>query len=200
MEKNVIFLLNIDNENRIIVERKKEGEKLHNDSCVFFEHKKKKFLLTDASFVDEFGYSMYHRIFNIKKFQSISHFIKLYEKELNEQKKGTFVRNFDDSYLFVCTHIQQKKLDGDNYFLTLNLLNIDDNYNLLFVEGDFDKCTVTVLKRYILSENQFEEWKKIICSSFECEVLKDFSNNKYFDDEKNLHNEFIKFLESIRCQ
>ena len=97
-------------------------------------------------------------------------------------------------------HIQQKKLDGDNYFLTLNLLNIDDNYNLLFVEGDFDKCTVTVLKRYILSENQFEEWKKIICSSFECEVLKDFSNNKYFDDEKNLHNEFIKFLESIRYQ
>lgn len=83
MGKNVIFLLNIDNENRIIVERKKEGEKLHNDSCVFFEHKKKKFLLTDASFVDEFGYSMYHRIFNIKKFQSISHFIKLYEKELN---------------------------------------------------------------------------------------------------------------------
>ena len=99
-------------------------------------------------------------------------------------------------YLFA--HIY--KLDGDNYFLTLNLLNIDDNYNLLFVEGDFDKCTVTVLKRYILSENQFEEWKKIICSSFECEVLKDFSNNKYFDDEKNLHNEFIKFLESIRYQ
>ena len=127
-------------------------------------------------------------------------FIKLYEKELNEQQNGTFVKNFDDSYLFVCTHIQQKKLDGDNYFLTLNLLNIDDNYNLLFVEGDFDKCTVTVLKRYILSENQFEKWKKIICSSFECEVLKDFSNNKYFDDEKNLHNEFIKFLESIRYQ
>lgn len=43
MEKNVIFLLNIDNENRIIVERKKECEKLHNDSCVSFEHKKRNF-------------------------------------------------------------------------------------------------------------------------------------------------------------
>lgn len=43
MGKNVIFLLNIDNENRIIVERKKEGEKLHNDSCVFSNIKKRNF-------------------------------------------------------------------------------------------------------------------------------------------------------------
>lgn len=195
---NIIFLLDLDIDNRIIAERKKDYKKIHNDSYVFFEHKQKKYLLTDTSFLDEFGYSMYHRIFNIKKFQSISHFIKLYEKELNEQKNGTFVKNFDESYLFVCTHIQQKKLDGDNYFLTLNLLNIDDNYNLLFVEGDFDKCTVTVLKRYILSENQFEEWKKIICSSFEREVLEDFNNNKYFDNEEVLYNEFNKFLEMVK--
>lgn len=50
MEKNVIFLLNIDNENRIIVERKKEGEKLHNDSCVFFEHKKKEIFINRCFF------------------------------------------------------------------------------------------------------------------------------------------------------
>lgn len=60
---------------------------MHNDSYVFFEHKKKKYLLTDASFVDEFGYSMYHRIFNVQKFQSISDFIQLYEEDLNKQKR-----------------------------------------------------------------------------------------------------------------
>lgn len=101
-------------------------------------------------------------------------------------------------YLFVCTHIQQQKFKEDNYFLTLNLLNINDNYNLLFVEGDFTKCTVSILKKYVLSKNQFDEWKRIIISSFENELLKDFNNNKHFEHGDDLHNEFNKFLENIK--
>lgn len=200
MGNNIIFLLNIDSDNRIVAERKKDFEKLHNDSYVFFEHKEKKYLLTDASFVDEFGYSMYHRIFNVQKFQSILDFIKLYEKKLNDQKNGIFLGNFDESYLFVCTYIQQQRFKEDNCFLTLNLLDINDEYNLLFVEGDFDKCNISILKKYILSKSQFEEWKRIISSSFECKVLEDFNNNKYCMDEKVLHNEFNRFLESIKHQ
>lgn len=83
--------------------------------------------------------------------------IKLYVKKLNEQKNGFFLLNFDESYLFVCTHIQQQRFKEDNYFMTLNLLDVNEEYNLLFVEGDFDKCTISILKKYILSKSQFEE-------------------------------------------
>lgn len=195
----MIFSLNIDNENKINVKRKRNFNKIHNDSCLFFENNKNKFLLSDASFVDEIGYSMYYRIFNVYEFKSIEDYIKLYEEVLKEQKKGIYKKDFNGSYLLSCTSIQ-RKTKNENYFLIISLIKNNENYCVLFVEGDFDKCTVNILKKYILSSNQFQKWKKIISHSFEYELFKDFNENNDFESEEILHNEFNKFLENIKNQ
>ncbi len=199
MEKDLLFLLSIDDENKLIAKKKKNYDEIHNDSCIFFENHKKKYLLTDASFVDEWGYSMFHRIFNIKEFQSISDYISLHEKILQEYKEGNFENDFDDSLLFTCISLQDKSKSED-YFLTLNLIKIDESYNLMFVEGDFDECIVNILKKYILTSNQIEEWKQIVNDSFKRELLKDFMINNHYYDEESIQDEFNIFLESIRNQ
>ena len=198
MKIKLLFELDIDSKFKITVHKKNNYYRLHNDSFVYLEHLDNKYLLTDSSFTDEFGYSMYYRFFNIKEFSSIEEYVQLYEKELKNQKNGVFNSNFDDSYLFVCTSIQQKVKDNDNYFLTINLIKIIDKYILMFIEGDYEKCKVNVLKHFILTTDLIEKWKKIMTKVFEFELKKEFLNYNSFKEDDNLEREFKKFIDSIK--
>ena len=65
MNDKILIELNIDANNKIVIIKK------HNSSYILFSALVNNYLLADNSFIDECGYSIYYRIFNIRSFYSI---------------------------------------------------------------------------------------------------------------------------------
>lgn len=196
MKDKILLEFNIDENNKMVFMKKHNSNELHNDTYIVFKTPKNNYLLADNSFTDEVGYSIYYRMFNIRCFCSVQEYIKLYEESLKEQKNGKFNNDFDDSYLFVCTSVQEIK--HDNYFLTTNLVKISNEFLLIFVEGDFEKCKINILKSFKISNELLNNWKENIISIFEKELFEEFTWNKNFEDEETLKQEFNKFLKTFR--
>lgn len=71
MNDKILIELNIDANNKIVIIKKHNSSEIHNDSCILFYALVNNYLLADNSFIDECGYSIYYRIFNIRSFYSI---------------------------------------------------------------------------------------------------------------------------------
>ena len=67
----ILIELNIDANNKIVIIKKHNFSEIHNDSYILFYALVNNYLLADNSFIDECGYSIYYRIFNIRSFYSI---------------------------------------------------------------------------------------------------------------------------------
>ena len=70
MNDKILIELNIDANNKIVIIKKHNSSEIH-DSYILFYALVNNYLLADNSFIDECGYSIYYRIFNIRSFYSI---------------------------------------------------------------------------------------------------------------------------------
>ena len=80
----------------------------------------------------------------------------------------------------------------------MNLVKISNEFLLIFVEGDFEKCKINILKSFKISNELLNNWKENIISIFEKELFEEFTWNKNFEDEETLKQEFNKFLKTFR--
>lgn len=197
MQRKILFEFNINNDFKLKAIKKWNYDKIHNDSLVFLNSLDKSLELSDSSFTDEFGYSMYQRFFNIKEFDTLEDYVNSYIIDLQKQKNGFFDSDFDESSLFSCTSLQ-RNIDNESYFSTLNLIKVNNKYILLLLEGDFDECNIRIIKYFEISYNKMKNWKNKFVKIFEFELKSQFDifNPSLSGTEKE--KEFDKFLLSIK--
>ena len=197
MQSKILFEFDINDEFKLKAIKKWNYNWIHNDSLVFLNSPDKCLELSDSSFTDEFGYSMYHRFFNIKEFDSLENYVNSYIIDLQKQKNGLFDSDFDESSLFSCTSLQ-RNINNEDYFFTLNLIKADNKYVLLFLEGDFDVCNIRIIENFEISYNKIKNWKKKFTKIFELELKNQFNIYNSSLSETQKEKEFEKFLLSIK--